>query len=91
MMGEITSAAANMYKELGAIAVLIIAGLFGLGFLIWRITVTQDRITTLLDKLFSCSDDQRLSLGMHDRQGQSIAKDVSDIKEMVTRIEGKVS
>ena len=89
-MGEITSAAANMYKELGAIAVLIIAGLFGLGFLIWRITVPQDLITTLLDKLFSCSDDHRLALGVHDRQGQGIADDISDIKAMVTEIKGKV-
>ena len=90
-MAEATQAASQVYKELGAIAVLILAGLFGLGFLIWRITVTQDRITALLDKLFACSDDQRLALGVHDRQGQSIASDVSEIKAIVTRIEGKVS
>ena len=89
-MGELTTAAATTYKELGAIAVMILAGLFGLGFLIWRITITQDRITTLLDKLFASADDHRLSLGVHDRQGQEICKDVRDIKEMVARIEGKV-
>lgn len=89
-MGELTTAAATMYRELGAIAIMILAGLFGLGFLIWRITITQDRITTLLDKLFACTDEHRLSLGVHDRQGQGIANDVKDIKDMVTRIEGKV-
>ena len=47
-------------------------------------------ITTLLDKLFASTDDHRLSLGVHDRQGQEICKDVRDIKDMVTRIEGKV-
>jgi hypothetical protein len=89
-VGELTTAAATTYKELGAIAVLILAGLFGLGFLIWRITVTQDRITTLLDKLFACTDEHRLSLGVHDRQAQSIVGDVADIKKMVTEIKGKV-
>jgi|GEM_PF-6178172 len=90
-MAEVGQAAASVYKELGAIAVLIIAGLFGLGFLIWRITITQDRITTLLDKLYACADDHRLSLGVHDRQAQGIAEDVKYIKDTVTRIEGKVS
>jgi len=89
-MADVTQAAITTYKELGAIAILILAGLFGLGFLIWRITKTQDRITTLLDKLFACTDEQRLKLGVHDRDGQGIRDDVKDIKDIVTRIEGKV-
>lgn len=90
-MTDILIGSAAVYRELGALAFLILAAVSGLAFLIWRITVTQDRITMLLDKLFTGSDLHCQALAVHDRQGQGIAEDIREIKSIVTRIDGKVS
>ena len=69
---DVANITIKAWQELGALAVLILAGLAALGFLIWRITKTQDRTSELLDRLFAKLDDTNGVLLAHDRQGQDI-------------------
>ena len=89
-MGELIAGSGAIIKELGILAFMIFAAVAASAFLIYRITVTQDRITALLDKLFASSDLHCQQLAVHDRQGQGIADDVREIKTIVTRIDGRI-
>lgn len=89
-MTEATQAAQQVYKELGVVAFMIFAAVFGLGFLIWRITIAQDRITVLLDKIFDHMDSNNALIKSHDEQCKTIAGDVKYIRDKVIEIDGKV-
>ena len=93
-MPEIVSSAASIYKELGILAFLVISfvccAIVALGFLIWRISKTQDRITLLLDKLFASSDAICQTLAVHDRQAQTAVGDLKDLMKNITDVKSTV-
>ena len=65
-MPETINVAANLYRDLGALAFLIIAGALSFAYLVWRIVKAQDKISATLDRVNERQSmhDQR-SVDMH--------------------------
>jgi len=97
-MGEIGATGVTAYQQLGALGFLIVAMVLAFAFLVWRIVKSQDRTTTLQDKMFERLDTLCSVLAMHDRQAQGMdgkldasALCMTNIKVQLGRIEGVVS
>lgn len=89
-MGDLTSAAAKVYLEQGALAFFQIIFTLGSLFALYRIVKAQDTIGKSLDMLFNqlCGHDQRAK-DMHatcEKHGEQIAGLIKDVAEMKGRV-----
>ena len=89
-MAEITSAAAKVYLEQGALAFFQIIFTLGSLFALYRIVKAQDTIGKSLDMLFNqlCTHDQRAkdmhnTCEKHGAQIDCLMKDLAEIKGKV--------
>ena len=89
-MGEAAQTLTGLYRELGALAFLIVAMTAGTATLIGVIVYFLFRILKLMDKLFDKADATCSTLMTHDRQGVGIAEQVGEIHEKTTRIDSNV-
>ena len=89
-MGDLFTGGIAVIKELGILAFMIFSAIVGLAYLIRQITKNLDRTALVLDKLFDKMDNLCVVLSTHDRQGQNISVDVSEIKAQTTRIDSNV-
>lgn len=97
-MPETISTAAGIYKELGALAFLIICGAIAFAWMVWRIVKTQDKISDRLDSISDrqATHDQR-ALDMHmtcKEHGMAIAtlaKEVGGLSADVRVLQEKVN
>ena len=97
-MLEATNAATSIFKELGALAFLIVVGALAFVYLVWRIVLAQDRITATQDKMLEklSSHDQRaedmhVTCKEHGTQIDALTRDVGELKTDVAELKGKVS
>ena len=97
-MPETISTAAGIYKELGALAFLIICGALAFAWMVWRIVKTQDKISDRLDSISDrqATHDQRaLDMHMtckeHGAEIATLAKRVGDLSADVRVLQEKVS
>lgn len=90
-MVETAQTLTGLYRELGALAFLIVAMTAGTATLIGVIVYFLFRILKLMDKLFDKADATCTTLMTHDRQGSGVAADVKDIKDLCIEIKGRVS
>ncbi len=95
-MSDIEKAVAA-YQRLGALDFLIFGMALSLGFLIWRIVKTQDKIVTTQDNLFSKMEAMNNSLSVHDRQAQEMSDRIekgvdclNTVKTSVAKLEGRL-
>ena len=97
-MPEIAKTAAELYKELGALAFLIVMGALAFVYLVWRIVLAQDKITATQDRMLEklSKHDQRAE-DMHDTckahggQIDALTRDVGELKTDVAELKGRVS
>lgn len=89
-MGDVTTAAAKIYLEQGALAFFQIIFTLGSLFALYRIVKAQDTIGKSLDMLFNqlCSHDQRAkdmhaTCVLHGEQISDLIKDLAEIKGKV--------
>ena len=97
-MPEIAKTAAEIYRELGALAFMILAGCLAFAWMVWRIVKAQDRITATQDRMLEklSKHDQRAedmhgTCKEHGSQIDSLTRDVGELKTDIAELKGRVS
>ena len=97
-MPEVVKTAAEIYRELGALAFMILAGCIAFAWMVWRIVKAQDRITATQDKMLEklSSHDQRAedmhsTCKTHGSAINALTRDVGELKTDVAELKGRVS
>lgn len=97
-MTESITALITLFRELGALAFLIVVGALAFVYLVWRIVLAQDRITATQDKMLEklSSHDQRAedmhsTCKTHGSAINALTRDVGELKTDVAELKGRVS
>jgi hypothetical protein len=90
-VGEVANTAVKSYETLGTLGFLIVAMVLAFCFLVWRIVITQDKMLTTLDCLYSKYDTMSALLTAHDRQGQQIGDTLDKAGDCLTSLKTQVA